>query len=422
MFKQAAWGPGPLTATVASIGGRERNDQEKNADGVSGGVPPVGSCRSRGFFRADENAFLTARKTGSFPSTTLLSPGRLGGGARWPTRQRLQSRVARPPQRLTTGPLRRRSARLRPPFDRIVLPGALLMSLPARLFASVALGLGGTLSTMLPLSAEVTVEPFGKTADGQAVEQYTLKNAEGTTAQIITRGATLRSMHVVDQSGTRADVLLGFDSVAGYESDANQYFGPIVGRVCNRIADAQFELAGERYQLTANDGDNTLHGGGEHSLDKVVWEAEVIEDAEYPSVRFRYFSPDGQEGFPGNLHVRVRYTLTDKNAVVIAYEATTDITTPVNLTNHAYFNLAGAGDETILDHQLMIEADYYTPTDDELIPTGKIAAVEGSPLDFRTPTAIGKRLAAVADTAALGYDHNYVLNNQGTGIRRVARV
>ncbi len=296
------------------------------------------------------------------------------------------------------------------------------MSLPARLFASVALGLGGTLSTMLPLSAEVTVEPFGKTADGQAVEQYTLKNAEGTTAQIITRGATLRSMHVVDQSGTRADVLLGFDSVAGYESDANQYFGPIVGRVCNRIADAQFELAGERYQLTANDGDNTLHGGGEHSLDKVVWEAEVIEDAEYPSVRFRYFSPDGQEGFPGNLHVRVRYTLTDKNAVVIAYEATTDITTPVNLTNHAYFNLAGAGDETILDHQLMIEADYYTPTDDELIPTGKIAAVEGSPLDFRTPTAIGKRLAAVADTAALGYDHNYVLNNQGTGIRRVARV
>jgi aldose 1-epimerase len=296
------------------------------------------------------------------------------------------------------------------------------MSRPARIFAAVAFGVGLTLSAVLPLRAEVTVEPFGKTADGQPVEQYTLKNAEGTTAQIITRGATLRSMQVVDQAGNRADVLLGFDTVAGYESDANQYFGPIVGRVCNRIDDARFELAGERYQLTANDGDNTLHGGGENSLDKVVWEAEVIEGAEYPSVRFRYFSPDGQEGFPGNLHVRVRYTLTEKNALVIAYEATTDILTPVNLTNHAYFNLAGAGAKTILDHQLMIDADYYTPTDDELIPTGEIAAVEGTPLDFRTPTTIGKRLAAVADTAALGYDHNYVLNNQGSGIRRVARV
>lgn len=272
------------------------------------------------------------------------------------------------------------------------------------------------------LRADVAVEPFGQTADGKPVQQFTLTNSQGATAKIITRGATLRSLVVPDRQGKMADVLNGFDDVAGYESDANQYFGCTVGRVCNRIGDAQFELDGQIYKLFANDGDNTLHGGGPRSFDKVVWEGQEVQSDSGPSVEFRYFSPDGEEGFPGNLHVTVRYTLTDSNALAISYAATADMPTPVNLTNHAYFNLAGAGAATVLDHVLMIDADAYTPTDDELIPTGKIAAVEGTPLDFRQPTAIGKRIAQVAETAAKGYDHNYVLNHQGSGVRRVARL
>lgn len=291
-----------------------------------------------------------------------------------------------------------------------------------RFLAIAAIGLGIGLFRLPTISAEVTVEPFGKTADGKEVRQFTLTNENGVSAKIITRGATLRSMVVPDMEGKLTDVLFGFDDVAGYESDANQYFGPIVGRVCNRIDDAQFELNSQTYELTANDGDNTLHGGGAESLDKVTWEGEAVESEHGPSVQFRYFSPDGQEGFPGNLHVRVRYTLTEKNAIVMAYEATTDITTPVNLTNHAYFNLSGAGAATILDHVLMIDADRYTPTDEELIPTGEIATVENTPLDFRTPTPIGERIDAVDQTASIGYDHNWVLNQQGSGIRRVARL
>lgn len=296
------------------------------------------------------------------------------------------------------------------------------MHLFNRFFAVAALALGIAVVSSSGICGEVRVEPFGKTSDGKEVRQFTLTNKNGVTAKIITRGATLRSLVVPDREGELSDILFGFDDVAGYESDANQYFGPIVGRVCNRIADAQFELNGETYELTANDGDNTLHGGGAESLDKVVWDAEAVESEHGAAVDFTYFSPDGQEGFPGNLHIRVRYTLTDKNAVVIAYQATTDMTTPVNLTNHAYFNLAGAGASTILDHVLMIDADHYTPTDDELIPTGEIVSVEDTPLDFRTPTPIGKRIDAVDQTASIGYDHNWVLNRQGTGVRKVAQV
>lgn len=296
------------------------------------------------------------------------------------------------------------------------------MQLSRRVLLLAAFGLAMGLVSSPTAWAEVTVEPFGKTADGEEVRQFTLKNENGVSAKIITRGATLRSMIVPDQEGELADVLFGFDDVAGYESDGNQYFGPIVGRVCNRIADAQFELNGKTYELTANDGDNTLHGGGAESLDKVIWEGEAVESEHGAAVQFSYFSPDGQEGFPGNLHVRVRYTLTDKNAIVMAYEATADMTTPVNLTNHAYFNLAGAGAPTILDHVLMIDADRYTPTDDELIPTGEIASVDNTPLDFRTPTPIGERIDAVDQTASIGYDHNWVLNQQGSGVRRVARL
>ncbi len=267
--------------------------------------------------------------------------------------------------------------------------------------------------------AEVSSEPFGKTADGQAVERYTLTNAKGMTAKIITRGATLQSLLVPDNEGQMDDVVLGFDDVAGYESDANQYFGCTVGRVCNRIGKAQFELHGQTYKLAANDGNNTLHGGGAKSLDKVVWEASIPDD-QPAAIEFRYFSTDGEEGFPGNVHFSVRYALTDSNALAISYKATTDLETPINMTNHAYFNLSGAGAETILDHVLQIDADRYTPTDEELIPTGELADVEGTVLDFRQPTVIGKRIDAVDKTAAIGYDHNWVLNRQNRGVRPVA--
>lgn len=293
---------------------------------------------------------------------------------------------------------------------------------PIRLLTLTLAGLALAATTTRPAAAEVSEEPFGKTADGKAVTLYRLENNRGTQAEIISRGATLRALRVADASGERADVVNGFDDVAGYESDANQYFGCTVGRVCNRIGDASFTLNGETYHLTANDGDNTLHGGGDRSFDKVVWEGEAEQTPEGPSVKFTYFSPDGEEGFPGNMHASVRYTLTDQDALVITYDATTDMATPCNLTNHAYFNLSGHGQGKILDHELTIDADAYTPVDDELIPTGEIVTVEGTPLDFRTPTAIGKRLEEVASTPAKGYDHNFVLSAADGSIRQVARL
>jgi aldose 1-epimerase len=209
--------------------------------------------------------------------------------------------------------------------------------------------------------------------------------------------------------------------VAGYESDKNQYFGCTTGRVCNRIAGASFELDGQTYKLAANDGANTLHGGATRSLDKVVWEGKVDEsDASVAAVDFEYFSPDGEEGFPGNVHFGVRFALTDDNSLVMRYSATTDMRTPINLTNHAYFNLGGHGNGTILDHELQIMADAYTPTDDALIPTGEVASVVDTPLDFRKSTRIGERVDALTDTPAKGYDHNFVLRSPNTGIRPVA--
>ena len=258
-------------------------------------------------------------------------------------------------------------------------------------------------------------EPFGKTKDGTPVEIYTLKNSGGIVAKIMTRGATLVELHAPDKEGNVADIVNGFDDVAGYESEANQYFGCTTGRVCNRIGDAQFTLKGKTYKLAANDGDNHLHAGIERSLDKVVWEAKVLRPQQGQGVRFTYTSPDGEEGYPGNLSVSVRYLLNDQNRLSIHYEATTDQATPVNLTNHAYFNLSGHGSETVLDHVLTINADSYTPTDDELIPTGEIASVEGTPLDFRKSKRIGARIEQLTNTAAKGYDHNYVLNDPPEG-------
>lgn len=286
------------------------------------------------------------------------------------------------------------------------------------LLGSIVLAALSTATVMA--SGTVRVEPFGKTADGKPVDQFVLTAPNGMEAHIITRGATLRSFVMPDKDGNKHDVLLGFDDVAGYESDGNQYFGCTVGRVCNRIGGASFAIDGQQYQLFANDGENTLHGGNGKSFDKVVWKGNPLQVDDGVGAEFTYFSPDGEEGFPGNLHVTVRYVLTDDGALVISYKATTDMMTPVNLTNHAYFNLSGHGAATVLDHELMIDADSYTPTDNGLIPTGEIATVEGTPLDFRKFTAIGSRIDPLTDTPAIGYDHNYVLSTPAGSIRKVA--
>lgn len=270
-------------------------------------------------------------------------------------------------------------------------------------------------------AASVDVMPFGKTQDGVAVELFRLEGDGGAVVEIITRGATIRSIQVADASGKIADVVNGFDDVAGYESDKNQYFGCTTGRVCNRIAGASFELDGQTFKLAANDGANTLHGGATRSLDKVVWQGKVDEsDATVAAVDFKYFSPDGEEGFPGNVHFGVRFALTPDNSLVMRYSATTDLQTPINLTNHAYFNLGGHGNGTILDHELQIMADAYTPTDDTLIPTGDVLSVADTPLDFRNSTRIGDRVDTLTDTPAKGYDHNLVLRSPNTGVRPVA--
>jgi len=270
--------------------------------------------------------------------------------------------------------------------------------------------------------AEVKVSDFGKTADGVAVQEYTLTNSEGVIVKLISRGATLTEWHVPDKNGTMADVVFGFDDVAGYESKSNGYFGATAGRVANRIAGGKFKIDNKEYQLPKNDGPNTLHGGVKRSLDKVVWDGKPFENAKGQGVEFTYVSPDGEEGFPGKLTTQVTYTLTDKNELKIDYEATTDKATPINLTNHAYFNLSGAGAPTILDHELMLAADHYTPIDETLIPTGEIAPVAGTPFDFRQFHTIGERVEQLNDKPGKGYDHNFVLNNQDGDLALAATV
>lgn len=265
--------------------------------------------------------------------------------------------------------------------------------------------------TSIAVADKPAAEPFGKTKDGKDVEIYTLKSSSGLVAKVMTRGATLVQLHVPDKDGNSEDVILGFDDVAGYEGEGNQYFGCTTGRVCNRIAKGKFTLDGEEYTLATNNEPNHLHGGVERSLDKVVWKAFPFSNEKGTGVGFKYTSPDGEEGYPGELSVTVRYFVAkDQNRLTINYLATTDKATPVNLTNHAYFNLGGEGSKTVLGHSLRLNADTYTPTDDTLIPTGEIADVEGTELDFRKPTRIGKRIETLTDTAALGYDHNFVLN------------
>jgi aldose 1-epimerase len=256
---------------------------------------------------------------------------------------------------------------------------------------------------------DVRKELFGRLPDGTAVDIYTLTNKAGLEARIMTYGAILVSLKTPDRSGVLADVNLGFDTLEGYLG-THPYFGAIIGRYGNRIAKARFTLDGAEYRLAVNNNENTLHGGLK-GFDKVVWTAEPVRGASGAGLKLTYLSRDGEEGYPGNLAVTVVYTLTDANALEIRYEATTDKPTVLNLTNHAYWNLKGEGKGDILGHVLRLEADRITAVDSpvNLIPTGEIAPVSGTPFDFTTPHPIGERIAMVEG----GYDHNFVLRSGG---------
>jgi len=259
-------------------------------------------------------------------------------------------------------------------------------------------------------------KPFGTLSDGTAVEIYTLTNSNCLEARIMTYGAILVSLKVPDRDGVLGDIVLGRDSVADY-MEASPYFGSIVGRYGNRIARGRFKLDGEAYTLAANDGENHLHGGIK-GFDKVVWQAEALRHNGDAAVRFIYLSRDGEEGYPGNLSVTVTYTLTAENELKIFYEAETDKATPVNLTHHSYFNLAGQGSKDILGHELFLNAGFFTPVDTGLIPTGELKSVTGTPWDFTSPHAIGREITRVDG----GYDHNFVLTKEAGKLSHAAAV
>jgi len=257
----------------------------------------------------------------------------------------------------------------------------------------------------------IQVAPYGTTSGGESVDEYTLTNAHGMEVKIITYGGIITSIRVPDRYGNMANVTLGFASLEDYETNNTSYFGALIGRYGNRIAGAKFTLDGVEYTLAANNGPNSLHGGL-IGFDKVVWDAQEAEVENGVALQLSYLSADMEEGFPGNLSVTVVYTLTDDNELVIDYSATTDKPTVANLTNHAYFNLAGEGTGSIDNHILMINADRYTPVDDTLIPTSELAPVEGTPFDFRTPRLIGPSQRSPDEQIVYGrgIDHNFVLN------------
>jgi aldose 1-epimerase (EC 5.1.3.3) len=265
-------------------------------------------------------------------------------------------------------------------------------------------------------------ESFGTLPDGTPLELFTLRNRSGMEVKVTNYGGIITELKVPDRNGKLDDITLGYSSIDGYLKES-PYFGALIGRYGNRIGKAQFTLDGQTYKLPANDGPNTLHGGPK-GFDKVVWNAEPFERDGERGIVLTYTSPDGDQGFPGTLNARVTYTLTDDNELVFEYHATTDKPTVVNLTQHAYFNLAGDGSGDILGHELVINADRYTPVDGGLIPTGELASVEGTPFDFRTKTAIGARIDADDEQIKRGggYDHNFVLNRDGDGLVLAARV
>lgn len=265
-------------------------------------------------------------------------------------------------------------------------------------------------------------EPFGRLPDGTLVDRYTLTSAAGARVHILTYGGTIQGIEVPDRHGRLANVALGFATLDDYVA-SSPYFGCITGRYANRIAHGQFTVDGRGYRLETNAGQHHLHGGGK-GFDKRVWRVEPPVTPLGRAIRLIYTSPDGEEGYPGTLRVAVTYSLGDDNSLRVDYHATTDQPTIVNLTNHTYFNLAGEGAGAVDDHQLQLAADRYTAVDGDLIPTGEIASVVGTPLDFREPTAIGARIRDTfpALLAGRGYDHNYVLNAGGGTLAAAARV
>ena len=275
----------------------------------------------------------------------------------------------------------------------------------------------GQLDGQKTMQASVEKGAFGRMPDGTAVDVYTLKNKNGLVAKVITYGALLTEMHVPDRNGRLGDVTLGFDNLQQY-LDGHPYFGATIGRYANRIAKGRFTLEGQTYTLATNNGPNHLHGGL-RGFDKVIWNASILGTEAGASVKFTYVSRDGEEGYPGTLTATVIYTLTDRDELRLEYTATTDKATVVNLTNHAYWNLAEQGD--ILGHILMLNAGRYTPVDDTLIPTGEIAPVRGTIMDFTKPMPIGSRIRQLTNDPQ-GYDHNYVLRGGGGKLALAARV
>jgi len=278
------------------------------------------------------------------------------------------------------------------------------------------------------LSAADAVEkkPFGKLADGREVTLFSLNGQHGLRVEVMDYGASIVRLLTPDRTGKVADVTLGFSNFADY-AKKSPFFGSVVGRVANRIAGARFTLEGKTYTLAANNSPGgipcSLHGGN-LGFDKVLWQAEVCEIAGRPAVRFHYLSKDGEEGYPGNLNVDVTYSLTADNGLRIDYQATTDASTPVNLSNHAYFNLNGEGTGTILDHELIIHASRYTPVNPGLIPTGEISPVKGTPFDFTVSHRIGERINDTDEQLKFGggYDHNFVLDRKGDALELAATV
>jgi aldose 1-epimerase len=259
-------------------------------------------------------------------------------------------------------------------------------------------------------------QDFGKTPDGESVDLYTLTNTNGLKTQIMTYGGIVTTLYVPDRDGNLADIVSGYDNLDEYTKE-NPYFGALIGRYGNRVGKGKFTLNGVQYTLATNNGSNHLHGGIK-GFDKVVWDAEPMETNEGPALKLNYLSKDGEEGYPGNLNCTVIYTLTNNDELKISYEAETDKETVVNLTHHSYFNLGGYDSGDILSHELTLNADNYTPVDDDLIPTGQIKPVKGTPMDFTKPTAVGTRI----DQVKGGYDHNFVLNSSDGSLALAASV
>jgi len=269
---------------------------------------------------------------------------------------------------------------------------------------------------------EVKKESFGKTGDGRPVDLYTLTNSHGLELRAMTYGGIIVSLRVPDKNGKLGDIVLGHETLEGYIPNT-PYFGVIVGRYANRIANAAFILDGVKYALAKNDGPNSLHGGIK-GFNQQIWEGKEFKNAKGVGVAFSYLSKDGEEGYPGNLKVKVSYTLTNENQLVVDYQATTDKATPLNLSQHSYFNLAGEGNGDILGHHLMLNADRFTPVDKTLIPTGELRPVKGTPKDFTKPTAIGARISDDYEQLVVGrgYDHNWVINRKDDSLTLAAKV